>query len=141
MRQQVGRTQRTTHSAKWITSLFAGAAASFLALPAHAQTVSAVGGSTWVTATIISVSAVFVLWGASVGASALALKMRWISRHRHNRLSRGLQVVFGGLLLTAVLMPYLAMNHPVLATGLLITGVLMTVFVGSRSRQLQGDSN
>lgn len=141
MRQQAGRTQHTTSGARWLATLLAGTAGGLLSVPAQAQTVTAVGGSPWVTATIVSVSAVVVLWLAAVVVSGAALKLRWINEHRHSRLSRALQVLFGGLLLTAMLMPYLAMNHPLVAAGLMVTTVAMILVVSSKNRQLQSDSN
>lgn len=141
MDQQSGNSQHSTSGTKWLATLLAGAAGGLLSVPAHAQTVTVVGSSPWVTATIVSVSAVFVLWLAAVALSGMALRLRWINEHRHSRLSRGLQVLFGALLLMAMLMPYLAMNHPLVAGGLLVTSVAMTLLVSSKNRRLQSDSN
>lgn len=142
MRLQAGRSQRSNLRSKWLPSLVIGAVLSLFSLPASAQPLLVgISSSPWVTTTIVSVAAVIAVWLASLCLSALSLKMRWVSPHRHNRLTRGLQVIFGGLLLTAVLMPYLAMHHPVVATGLLITAVVMLLVMGTRHRELQSDSN
>lgn len=141
MRLKAGRSQHSYSPSKWLVSPIVCAVFLSFSRPAAATTLVGMSGSPWVTATIISVAAVLALWVASMGLSALSLKMRWVSRHRHNRLTRGLQVVYGGLLITAMMMPYLAMHHPVVAAGLLLTAVLAMLVMGTRNRQLQSDSN
>jgi hypothetical protein len=126
---------------KWLSTLVAGFGVMLVSMPTYAQTTSTVAGSSWITATIVSVSSVLALWIAAVVLSGLARKLRWVSPHRHSRLTRGVQVVFGGLLLLAMMMPYLAMNHPLVAAGLVGTGLLMTIMVGSRNRQFSRESS
>jgi hypothetical protein len=140
MRLQAGRSQQSNSHPKWTISLVVTALLCFVAVPAYAQAPLTLSSAAWVNATITSVAAVIAMWIAAMGLSALSLKMRWVNHHGHSRLTRNLQVVFGGLLLSAMLMPYLVMHHPVVAAGLLVTGVLTMLVLGSKSRQLQSDS-
>lgn len=131
MRQQAGTPQRPARSTHRMASFVTAVAASLFAMPVHAQTLGEAGGAAWVDTTIISVSAVLALWLSTTGAFAVARRMRWVSHHRYSRLSRGLQVACGGLLLMAFFMPYLAMHHPVVAVGLLVASALMALAFGA----------
>ena len=114
----------------------------FAAAPASAQSLGAATGAPWVTATLVSVSAVFALWVTAAGLFSLARRLRWVSPHRHSRLTRGVQVTFGGLLILAALVPYLALNHPLIGVGVLACSMVLAIVLGSRSvTTLHGESN
>jgi hypothetical protein len=138
--------QSTSHMtpARMTPALMAGLGVTLVSMPAHAQsvlaTVTTVAGSAWITATIVSVSTVVALWVATVILSGVARRLRWVTPHRHSRLARGVQVVFGGFLLLAMMMPYLAMNYPVVAAGLVATVLCATIVISSRNRQFSGES-
>jgi hypothetical protein len=130
-----GRTLISAPKSKWLASLVAVVGVVLLSAPVYAQTTSGVAASSWVAATIISVSTVVGLWLCAVMLSGLARKLRWMSPHRHSQLARGVQVLFGGMLLLAMMMPYLAMNHPVAAAGVVAVVLFMALVLGSRARQ------
>lgn len=118
------------------------------ALPAWAQgepigAFSAVGGGfaamgalSWVQLTFASVVTVLAGWVLATGMIGVAGRLRWVTRHRQNRLARALQVAFGGLLLMAVLLPYLVEHHPIVALMLPMMGILTTFAVGMRTTHL-----
>jgi hypothetical protein len=37
-------------------------------------------------------------------------------------------------------MPYLVMNHPIVATGILLAGVVLAAFVGTKQPRWSGES-
>ncbi len=88
--------------------------------------------ASWVNTTIVSISVVSLLWMGSAMAFSLARRFHWLSGHRHSRLSRGLQVLFGGLLLMAVFLPYLAIHHPVVAVGVFVAATITALVFGAR---------
>lgn len=104
-----------------------------LSAPAYAQSTSAVlDASLWVNTTLVAVASVFALWVGAVSFFLVARKLRWVSPHRHNRVSRAIQVTFGGLLLLAFFLPYLAFHHPIVAAAVLVVSGL--VFIAARGR-------
>lgn len=130
MRQHSNWTMRTARSLRSAIAAVAGLACALFALPAYAQSSTVAGQSPWVMATVLSVSAVFVLWGVAAGAFRIARRLRWVPTGREAQVSRALQVTFGGLLLLSVFMPYLAMHHPVVALGLVALSLLWVLVSG-----------
>jgi hypothetical protein len=94
------------------------------------------GAHSWVQITIASVLAVLGAWMLAAWGLWLARRFRWVTPHRYSRLARGTQVVMGGLLLSAVFIPYLAEHHPVVAVGLPTGATLMAIFFGFRAPQI-----
>lgn len=124
MGQHSERTTRTDRALRTAIAAVAGLFCAVFAVPVQAQSATVEAQSPWVMATLASVSAVVVLWGVALLAFRLARRLRWVPPHRHGRISRALQVTFGGLLLLSVFMPYLAMHHPAVAVGLILVAVL-----------------
>lgn len=124
MRQYLERTKRTARFARRAAAALAGLACALVALPAYAQSATVEAQSPWVVATFASVSAVVVLWGVALAGFGLARRLRLVPPQRHGRISRALQVTFGGLLLMSVFMPYLAMHHPAVAVALVLATFL-----------------
>lgn len=119
----------------------AASSCALFATPAYADGVALAQSSSWVTATLVSVAAVLALWVTSMTLFVVLRRARWLSAHRHSRLGRILQVAFGALFLMAVVMPYLAMHHPMLAAGLLVIATLFAVGSRSRSHDFGGRSS
>jgi len=105
-------------------------------ISAGAKGFATLGVISWVQVTFASVVSVLVGWVLATVFLWVAGRMRWVTRHRQNRLARALQVALGGLLLMAVLLPYLAEHHPVVAMMLPLMGIVTMLAVGMRSVHL-----
>ncbi len=140
MREHLTGNKRTATRLHRAISMATSLGCLLVSAPVYAQTTTATAASPWVRATLLAVMAVFGLWLVAVGFFLVARKFRLMSSHRHLRLSRALQVAFGGLLLAAVFMPYLVMNHPLVATAVLLGGVVLAACVGTNQPRWSGES-
>jgi hypothetical protein len=134
MRQPIRSIQRTARALRRVAMCSPALLILTLSAPVYAQSTSAVlDGNLWVNTTLVAVATVFALWVGAVSFFLLARKFRWMSPHRHSRVSRAVQVTFGGLLLLAFFLPYLAFHHPIVAAALLVVSGL--VLVAARGRR------
>ncbi|MFW5967767.1 MAG: hypothetical protein ACOCV2_09630 [Persicimonas sp.] len=137
MRQHPERTTRLDRAIHATVATVAGLLCTLLAVPAQAQSATVQSQSSWVMATLASVSTVVLLWGVALLVFRLARRFRWVAPHRHGRISRALQVTFGGLLLLSVFMPYLALHHPAVAVGLILASILW-IYLCNCNQSLSG---
>ena len=86
----------------------------------------------WVIATIVAVLLVSGLWLATITLLRAAVRMRWIARDGVSGLQRNLHVIFSGLLLLAIVIPYLAAVNPLaamLTAGGIVAGAVISMLL------------
>lgn len=105
-------------------------------IPPMGDGAAALGALTWVQVTFAAVISVLSLWVLGSATLWVAGRMRWVTRYRQNRLARALQVALGGLLLMAVLLPYLVEHHPMIALVLPLMGIFTLLAVNLRADDL-----
>lgn len=97
---------------------------------------ASLGSFSWVQVTFAAISTVLGGWILSTGLLWTAGRLHWVTQHQLVRLTRALQVTMGGLLLTAVLLPYLVEHHPIVAIFLPVMGMLAMVGLSMRTNDL-----
>jgi len=105
-------------------------------IPTMGDGAAALGALSWVQLTFAAVLSVLSVWVLGSAMLWVAGRMRWVTRYRQNRLGRALQVALGGLLLVAVLLPYLVEHHPIVALVLPVMGIFTLLAVSMRTDDL-----
>ena len=88
----------------------------------------------WISTTLGAMLIVAALWIGVLGLFYALRKLRRVPRADELRISRSLQVGFGGLFMLATIMPFLTMNYPVAAVVLLGGAVGAGLVFGRRHR-------
>lgn len=86
----------------------------------------------WISTTLGAMLIVAALWIGALGIFHVLRKLRRMPRGEELRISRSLQVGFGGLFVLATILPFLTMNYPVAAILLLVGAVGAGVVFGRR---------